>query len=353
MSKDSAIESVQFCQGGSTVKLRVSPLLIATAAVLLCQTAAMSQEGDASLLGFEPSPSHAVLNVSESAVFQSDVTRSNEELEQRIQQLEAQMNSMQSRPYLTIDQALAAEQVGTGGLFGSIEVTFLKPALSSALSVALGHGGNVFNPEYHADTRYVLGYRTDSGVGIRGRYWSFGEHLPFSPTFAVGAFSIDAQTADLEATVDLMFRQLDLGLSAGVRYATLEYGTIGLTPLFSPGTLRYEGLGPTFSLDGTRSIGTTGLSLFGNGRTSVLLGSVNQGLVIPVGTATELNDEVMMILESQLGVSWSRPVKGAVLDVRAAWETQYWASNTLSDDFLGIGSNLLMMGPTIGVELRY
>lgn len=335
------------------MKFRVSPLLIATAAVLLYQTAAMSQEGDATLVGFEPSPSHSVLNVSEPAVFQSDVTRSNEELEQRIQQLEAQMNSMQSRPYLTIDQALAAEQVGTGGLFGSIEVTFLKPAISSALSVASSFGGNVFVPEYHADARYELGYRTDSGVGVRGRYWSYGEHLPFSPTFATGAFTIDLQTADLEATVDLIFRKLDLGLSAGVRYATLEYGTIGAPPLFTPGTLRYEGLGPTVSLEGERHLGSSGLSLFGSGRASVLVGTTNQGLLIPAGSAAELNDEVMMIYENQLGVSWSKPIKGTVLDIRAAWETQYWANSKLADDFLGIGSNLLLMGPAVGVELRY
>ena len=335
------------------MKLRGSPLLIVAAALLLCQTEAMSQENHVTLVGFKPSPSHDVFYASEPNVFESDIIRRNEELEQRIQRLEAQMNSMQSRPYLTIDQALAAEQVGTGGLFGAVEVTFLKPALSSSLSVALGHGGNVFNSEYHTDTRYVLGYRTDSGVGIRGRYWSYGEHMPFSPTFATGAFAIDAQTADLEATVDLMFRQMDLGLSAGVRYATLEYGTIGATPLFSPGTLRYEGLGPTVSLEGERSLGASGLSLFGNGRGSVMLGTINQGLVIPVGTAARLNDEVMLTLESQLGVSWSKPIRGAVLDIRAAWETQYWVSNTLQDDFLGIGSNLLLMGPTIGVELRY
>lgn len=336
------------------MNIRVSPPLLATIALLLtCCAVAKAQDGSATLTGFEPAPDSLVLDAQPPDVFESEVARRNEELEQRVQQLEAQMNSLQSRPPASFNSVMSTANTSSGGLFGSTEVTFLKPYMSSALSVALGHGGNVFDSEYHSDVRYVLGYRGDSGFGVRGRYWSLDDHLPFSPTFATGAMSIDAQTADLEVTVQQVFRQMDLGLAAGIRYGSLQYGTIGATPLFSPGTLRFEGVGPTVSLDGQRRLGTSGLSLYGNGRASLLVGSINQGLVIPVGTAAKLNDEVMTIFENQLGASWSTPIHSSVLSVRAAWETQYWASGTLSDDFLGIGSNLLLMGPTLGVELRY
>ncbi len=333
------------------MKMRVTPLLLAIAAMLLSHRTSSAQELETSFTGFEQTSTGEVLNAEQPSVFDSELARRNEELERRIAQLEARLNS--SQPAVTLDQAQVFRETGTGGLFGSTEVTFLKPSMSSALSVGLGFGGEVYDAPYHADVRYVLGYRTDSGVGVRGRFWRHDDHIPFSPTFAIGALSLDAEAIDLEATVQQIFRRFELGLSAGVRYAKLQYGTIGVTPLFTPGTLRYEGLGPTFSLEGRRHIGQSGFAIFANGRGSVLVGDINQALVIPSGTAAQLDNEIMTIFENQLGVSWTKPLGSTILDVRTGWETQYWASNTMSDDFLGIGSNLLLTGPTIAIELRY
>ncbi|MFZ9092898.1 MAG: hypothetical protein ACO3FE_22700 [Planctomycetaceae bacterium] len=62
----------------------------------------------------------------------------------------------------------------------------------------------------------------------------------------------------------------------------------------------------------------------------------------------------MTILENQLGVAWTRQLNSSfLLEIRGAWETQYWMSNTISDDVYGLGSNLALTGPTVAVELRY
>ncbi len=131
----------------------------------------------------------------------------------------------------------------------------------------------------------------------------------------------------------------------------LEYSNPPLT-LYGPGIVRFEGVGPTASLNAERKLGNSGFSLFGNVRGSVLIGDIRTAsllLNIPTGS---IEDEVMTIFENQLGVAWNYDLtKQLELEVRTAWETQYWANSTLEDDFYGIGTNLALMGPTVAVEL--
>ena len=161
------------------------------------------------------------------------------------------------------------------------------------------------------------------------------------------------QAADLEATLAQQMRHWDLDISGGVRYGKLQYSNPILT-LYNPGTVTFEGVGPTASLNGRRNLGNSGLSLFGNVRGSLMMGNIRTGsLLINVPRGT-IQDEVMTVFENQLGVAWNyRLPNNMLFEVRTAWETQYWMSDTLSDDFYGIGSNLALMGPSVGVELRY
>ena len=79
----------------------------------------------------------------------------------------------------------------------------------------------------------------------------------------------------------------------------------------------------------------------------------NQSLLtlMPAGT---IEDEIMTVAENQMGIAWNRNLLSTWrLEIRTAWETQYWMSSTISDDVYGIGSNLALTGPTVAVELRY
>ena len=166
-------------------------------------------------------------------------------------------------------------------------------------------------------------------------------------------FGIHVQAADAEVTMTQRMRHWNLEVSGGMRYGKLEYTNAPLT-LYGPGTVTFEGVGPTASLQGRRCLGNSGFSLFGNVRGSLMIGDIQTGSLLLNIPAGSIEDEVMTVFENQLGVAWNYHMPyHMLLEVRTAWETQYWRNNVLEDDFYGIGSNLAFMGPTLEIELRY
>ncbi|MBL8816560.1 MAG: hypothetical protein JNL58_11065 [Planctomyces sp.] len=338
-------------------KFRI-PILLALAVALAAPSALEARESrdDDGPASNSPAFLTSMPAEAEPSLFESSLTQKNEELEERISRLEAELNQPRHYgvdPSASIEQRLQRQEAGTGGLFGSIEVTFLQPSLSGAQSVFGSGTGRLLETEYQTGVRYVLGYVSDSGLGIRGRYWSFDNSTGYSPPYAPAVFGIQLQAADTEVTMLQRMRHLDLELSGGVRYGQLEYTNPPLT-LYGPGIVRFEGFGPTASLNARRALGKSGFSLFGNVRGSVMIGDIRTAsllLNIPTGS---VEDEVMTVFENQLGVAWNHNLTNQLLlEVRTAWETQYWSNSTLEDDFYGIGSNLALMGPTLAVELRY
>ena len=108
------------------------------------------------------------------------------------------------------------------------------------------------------------------------------------------------------------------------------------------------------TLEARRPIGNSGFALFGNFRGSLLLGEIHNTHPARGLAAGGVEDEITTIFENQLGVNWQRKVsENAVLEFRAAWETQFWLNDTIADDVYGIGTNLALSGPTLAVELRY
>lgn len=279
-------------------------------------------------------------------------------LEQRILQLEQEVAELRSRdvgsPMATLDQQLQRQDAGSGGLFGSVELTFLQPHFSGARGAfGLSPIPRTIDSDYHTGVRYILGYALDSGLGIRGRYWSYNYDFGYLPPFHYAELGIEAETSDLEVTLDQRLRHLDLGLSAGIRYGKLEYSNSEAT-LYGIGTLTFEGVGPTLAIDGRRELGNSGFVLFGNLRGSALIGDIQNAAPLTLMPRINIEDEVLTIAENQLGVAWTRNVLGnTLLEVRAAWETQYWVSHTIADDVYGMGSNLGFSGPTLAVELKY
>lgn len=276
----------------------------------------------------------------------------------RLATLEAEVAALRARrPPSAPSGTLRPElwELYGGGWYGGAEATILEPVMSSA-PVVFGYGAvpdSLVQQQFVSGVRYQIGWVNDEGLGIRGRYWSYFNYFDFSPPFADGQLGIDVQAADLEATVTQRVGRWDALLAAGARYGKLGYVT--KTPgLYGVGTSAFEGVGPTVALEGRRRLGASAWSLYGNVRGSALFGTISNKSMFTFMPRSNIAGEVMGVAENQLGVAWDRVTEGGlILEARACWETQYWMSPTLSDDVYGIGTNLALIGPTVGLQLRY
>ncbi|MFO1002953.1 MAG: Lpg1974 family pore-forming outer membrane protein [Planctomycetaceae bacterium] len=329
----------------------LSLILCVQCAVASAQRERETNEGDAEL-----PPSQGAISF---ASFRNEpASDETAELEARVQRLEAELSQRNAPTYAdpmrTLESQLQRQDAGSGALYGEIEVTFLQPHVSgSQAAFGLGAVGRLIDSEYQTGMRYILGYRNDSGVGVRGRFWQYDHNFVYLPPFEPAVFGIRMDVADTEITLDQRLRHWDTQVSGGIRYGRLQYSNSTPT-LFGVGSATFEGVGPTFAVNGHRRIGNSGFSFFGNVRGSVLIGDIRNSALLPFMPAVTLEDEVMTVAENQLGVTWTHDLNQFVqLDVKTAWETQYWMNSTLSDDVYGIGSNLGFTGPTVSVELRY
>lgn len=281
-----------------------------------------------------------------------------EELEARIAALESERRHRQGpcadEILGSVECALDRQDCGSGGLFGSVEVGYLRPRLSGATpAFAAANGGGLIHNSFETSIRYGVGYRSDSGLGVRGQYSQFDHAFPFRDPFAPASLSIQTQAADLEMTLDQRLRHFDMQLSSGVRYGQLRYFSDG-AGAFGVGEASFEGIGPTVSLAAKRRLGTSGFALFGSLRGSLLWGEMRNASMLLNMPRGPIRDETARIFENQLGVSWSTAVnRSGVLEIRTAWETQLWQNSTFSDDVYGVGSDLSLMGPSFAVEFRY
>lgn len=230
---------------------------------------------------------------------------------------------------------------GERSLYAGYEATVLRPYLSS------NYTPNGYDDEYGVGHRFIIGGENANGVGVRMRYWMYNHGHNFEPPVP-GTANIDMDVFDLEATLSETLCNTDLLLSGGIRYgrAGLSYGIP---------EIYFEGTGPTVSLQASRDVGSRGVYLIGNLRASLLIGEIHQpnGLVVPGRDLAD--DEIMTVLESQLGAGWSREAMCGEFHVRALWETQFWMNDTWANppgapD--GIGTNLALSGATFAVEYR-
>lgn len=284
---------------------------------------------------------------------------SSDDLNTRIESLEKQIhwlqqNQSQKCPDVlgTLNHQLHCQSVGTGGLFFEAEASFLRPYLSGALSSATSTGGKWLDPSYGTATRLKFGYVNDSGLGFRAQYFSFNHGNDLAGTFGGGSVGLKMNVVDAEVTLKNNFRNWDLGVSGGVRYGYLGINGDGV--VIFPGQLTFEGIGATASVDASRKLGNSGLTLFGSLRGSFLLGEIHNGQPVRGLSYGSVEDEIAQVIDHQMGVAWLLPTNTkAQLQVKAAWETQFWLNDTIADDVFGIGSNLALSGPSVALEVRY
>lgn len=284
------------------------------------------------------------------------------DLQARIASLESQiewLNRGQRIDVLgTFERQQAWRARGSGGIYAGAEVGFLRPYLSGAMQSNNNRGGKWIDPSYGSSLRYILGYRNDCGFGVRGRYFGFNHTADLARSLNVpGSIGINMDAADAEITLRGHLRNWTTEVAGGLRYGKLDYRSDGV--LMAPGHVTFEGVGPSAAFDARRKIGNSGLTLFGNIRGSLLLGTTRNGgtSANPVITNMQfgnIEDEITHIIENQLGLAWTHNCEnGLTLEIRTAWETQFWLNDTLADDVYGIGTNLALSGPTVAVELLY
>ncbi len=227
---------------------------------------------------------------------------------------------------------------GVGTFYFAYEVTFLQPSFAN---VTLGPE---FDNRSGFGNRLILGRQRCDGVGFRTRLWMLNTGQEFVPPAPV-TLSIDVDAFDFDLTVQKDFCSWELLASGGIRYGRLQYN-------LGPSFVYFEGVGPTFAAEGTRCIGNRGMYLVGNARGSVLYGHLRNRSGI-LGAPSEIQDEVMTVFESQLGMGWRRQLRRSELNLRFLFEAQHWTNHTLADPFVGLGSNLGLYGATFSTEFRY
>lgn len=283
----------------------------------------------------------------------------NEALEARISSMENEIQwlrknqcSQNHNLLRNVEHQMSCREVGSGGVFFAAEASFLRPYLSGANSSATSTGGKWLDPTYGTATRLILGYENDQGFGLRAQYFALDHGIDLASRFGGGSLGLKMDVVDAEATFRSQLRHWDLGVSGGVRYGYLGYTGDGV--VIAPGQLTFEGIGVTTAIDGRRRIGNSGFSLFGNVRGSMLIGELHNGQPTAGLAYGSVEDEIMHVVENQMGLAWTAETdSGIVLEVRGAWETQFWLNDTLADDDFGIGTNLALSGPSVAIELTY
>lgn len=284
------------------------------------------------------------------------------DLATRMAQLEAEVAELQVRQLPDTAPTLLRPRLWdlySSGWYGGAEATILQPFMSGAPSVFnVGPvSGSLIQQQFLTGVRYQVGWANEAGLGVRGRYWSYYNFFDQAEPYAPAELGIDLQTADLEATFTQRIWSFDTLLSAGARYGKLGYmndASVGAFPIFGVGSATFEGVGPTVALEGRRRLGGSAFSLYGNVRGSALFGTIANKSLFTSMPRSNITGEVMGVAENQLGITWDWVASnGLVIEARAVWETQYWMNNTLSDDVYGIGTNLGLIGPTIGLLICY
>lgn len=240
----------------------------------------------------------------------------------------------------------------------------------------IGTSDATFDQGLDLSPRVWLEYNRCNGLGAKVTYWKFDHGSPLisdspsadrvetlqtpvyrglslstsNPNETLFAQSkIDIDVLDLEGVKWTDFCCWRLGTTAGVRYASVSQGyqALRLNVDDEPGAYlnsrhRFDGLGPTFSVEGRRAFGP--LEFFSMARGSLLYGNGKLGFarVEDFDTANPLinavsfsRNDVLTVAEIQVGLEWRRECcNGNMFFVRTAMEGQVWqgVGSAMSED---------------------
>ncbi len=249
-------------------------------------------------------------------------------------------------------------------------IYLFQPTFQSDPALVVTHaGGGTQQLDFHrnmiASPTAWLGITTDRGWGVRARWYTFDQNAtliqaagagdtltPASPVKAVltPVFATASATSELhldswdfEGTCTLQRAHWLLLLGGGLRYVHLDqtYSAVltdaagGLTT--AGANHNFNGVGPTFSLQGKRPFGHTCFATYGNVHGSVLFGSASDtytGLA-PTGASGSFSRhtiDVLPIGELEVGVEYNKPVQHTCVFVQAGFVGQvFWGGGSPSN----------------------
>ena len=236
-----------------------------------------------------------------------------------------------------------------GGWVGGAGIYVLKPywTTNPAFATTITSGGvNVDNQtdfpySYDASPLIWFGYVGENGLGARIRFWLFDQSSTLSRTndgsltyisaaplnylnssstagdvltFTSG---LDVDVIDFELTQTFQTGTLSGQLSAGARYTRIKQSYLHVeAPLTALDDIvdshhTFDGFGPSLGAEVRRPILESDISLYGNGRCSILFGkssqlatNINNDVVTNFGTYE--NWDVVSALEAELGILWQQ-----------------------------------------------
>jgi hypothetical protein len=324
----------------------------------------------------------------ETAAYAEETLAAGSMIEQRMADLEAEVASLRGgkscRTACSCSNASqSCNQCKSGGLYAGFAFVFARPHFKEAFQATVGDPSAAislvpFSYDYGISPRTWLGYTSDSGLGVRTRYWQYDhaaapfQSSPFVPAqanvvsiiFPATIYStppneilsvaddLEVHTVDIEGTQQLEIKGMSLVVSGGLRYAMMRQSTQAEVINVNSGALvqalywqrRFEGVGPTVGVEVERPIGQCGLSFIGGFHGSLLFGNKNLDRVEvngvgpgPPVVSLKNAREVLGIGELQIGVQWIRQMAcGTDLFVRGTYEAQLWSdSGTPTLGYLG------------------
>lgn len=288
-----------------------------------------------------------------------------------------------------------------------------------------------FNWDYSAAPLVWLEVGSSCGLGVRGRYWRFDD-TPNSPLvsnpFSTGASTTQVTSAfplglgiisnpggvgtgfndtllfgsslkmdvvDLEVTKRFRPGGATIAVAGGIRYAriaqTYNASLLSIPAITEASTVQsnltsshdFHGVGGTLALEVAYPCGCTGLSLFVNGRGSLLYGTGNEAASLGTVTrdpggfittqtlaASTTQDRLLPVAEIELGAEYGRRLGRGFWFVQTALVDQVWfgAGNASNNETItGTGTvltvpatqtadnhiNLGMFGLRVALGFRY
>ncbi len=258
------------------------------------------------------------------------------------------------------------------GWLGGFEFLWLRASFDQDVALVIDPPvGNVLVPfDYSANfsPRVWLGLQSCSGLGFRTTYFGFDEDGPSRSAAAVAgatpvyvsvngadgnltrnatanvgetlssAHWLQIQAVDLEATHAIVWAEFRTLLGIGIRIGDIDQAfranvtdAGGMLQQAVGNTLDFTGAGPTLSAELTRDLGRKGCQLYASGRTSLLIGDIEQRIYEMKGAfTTELEDyaeqrKTIGNLELALGLQYGQSIgRAAGAFARVGYEAQWW-----------------------------
>jgi hypothetical protein len=310
---------------------------------------------------------------------------------------------------------------GGSGINAGIGFYYIQPSWESnpAIYSYLSNGGFLrarqddFSYDYEFAPRVWIGFNSGD-AGIRARFWRFDQSSSLSridneadgnadfqflnsaaplgvvittdgtqanPEALNTNSDLKLEVWDVEGTYNHKVCGFDITYFGGLRYVHLSQSYTANVVDSNTGTVlaalssghNINAWGITGGVETRRAIGCSGLSLYGSGRTSLLYGTGRQtaaSLVADLDNGDNQGgdasrDDLLPILEAELGAEFNRDMGGMNVFFQAALVGQVWfgagnASRSTSPDVLGVlaggtedNCNLGFFGITISGGIRY